>query len=80
MTFRVPVAWVGLPLFAVLVGLVDTVGVRVQHSISALLEVNPEAAASRLAEGPLVCLPGLVVRSRLLDMGGLQGAAPDSIR
>ncbi len=72
--------WVGLCVFAVLVGLFDTVGVQVQHSISALLEVNPNAAADRLAEGPLVSLPALVVRSRLLDMGALRGVPSDSIR
>ena len=64
---------------AVVVALVDTIGWRAWLAVVDTLAVNPDAAAARLATGPSVSLPSLVVRTRRLATGNLAGATPDSL-
>jgi Flp pilus assembly protein TadD len=66
-------------LFAVVAATIDTVGWGGWRAISNTLAVNPERAAVRLAEGSLVALPSLAVRTRRLGGVDLAAATPGAL-
>lgn len=65
--------------FAVLVAAIDSVGWQIQRTIVKTLTINPEAAAVKLGNSPLMGLPSLMVRTRRLVTGDLAGATEESL-
>jgi Flp pilus assembly protein TadD len=77
---RLSAPWLLLAsIFAVSVAVADAVAWRNWLTLAAALEVQPEAAARRLASTPAMMLPGLTVRTRRLPVNQLQGASVDAI-
>ena len=64
---------------AVTAAAADTISWMSWRAMVASLKVNPDAAAERMATGPLMALPTIAARSRRLAVSDLQGAAVDSI-
>ena len=65
--------------FAVMTATIDTIGWQIQRTIANTITVNPERAAVRLGNSPLVSLPSLAVRTRRLVTGDLGGATEESL-
>lgn len=64
---------------AVVVAGADTVSWMGWRAIAATLKVNPDAAAERMATGPMIALPATAIRSRHLAVNDLQGVTVESI-
>jgi len=65
--------------FALAVAAVDSVGWQSRRTVVKTLAVNPEAAAARLGDSPLMGLPSMMVRTRRLVTGDLAGATEESL-